>query len=220
MTERRRRLYGPLFSLTVAAAGACGVVVDVQKLQQGCVGDTSICCAEGEKYCDGECRSKKNPDYGCARGSAANPSCTPCAPPNAQAVCGLEGGCAIAACFTGFADCDNNANNGCEIDIYSDPKHCGTCTAPLCDDEIPNAETDCSIGTCRIRKCKSNYADCNRQDFDGCEVYKLTDALNCGGCTDPELLLPGATQADGGVLDDFRCAEGEDCINGHCQPAN
>jgi hypothetical protein len=37
------------------------------------------------------------------------------------------------ACAAGFADCNNNKlTDGCETNINTDPKHCGSCTAALC----------------------------------------------------------------------------------------
>ena len=31
------------------------------------------------------------------------------------------------SCGTGFADCDDDARNGCEVDLKSNPLHCGVC---------------------------------------------------------------------------------------------
>ncbi|MGH7272795.1 MAG: lectin-like domain-containing protein [Polyangiaceae bacterium] len=44
------------------------------------------------------------------------------------------------ACPTGFGDCDGNPANGCEVDLQTDPNHCGTCattcTSGLCGTSI------------------------------------------------------------------------------------
>ena len=49
-----------------------------------------------------------------------------CAPANATGSC-TAGSCALAACTAGFADCDQSAWNGCEVDLMTDPGSCGAC---------------------------------------------------------------------------------------------
>jgi len=38
-----------------------------------------------------------------------------------------SGVCGIAACTTGFGDCDNNVSTGCETDLRTSAAHCGAC---------------------------------------------------------------------------------------------
>jgi hypothetical protein len=196
--------WGPWLSLSAIAFAACGVAVDVDPLQEDRVGDRSVCCAEEEKYCDGACRSKTNPEYGCSRGTRANPSCTPCALLNASAVCDSVGECSIAACLPGFESCNGLQNDGCEIDVNNNPQYCGGCNAVHCDESIANAASDCSRGRCTIRRCNNGFKDCNGDDEDGCEIQTRSDDNHCGDCTTDE--------------EDFRCAEGERCFEFECVP--
>ena len=45
---------------------------------------------------------------------------------NATTAC-VGGTCAIGSCNAGWANCDNNAANGCEINITNDSRNCGNC---------------------------------------------------------------------------------------------
>ena len=50
---------------------------------------------------------------------------------NATSYCD-SGICVIDQCAPGFADCDGNPENGCEVDLSSDSNHCGGCNQ-ACD---------------------------------------------------------------------------------------
>jgi alpha-tubulin suppressor-like RCC1 family protein len=49
-----------------------------------------------------------------------------CSVANGDAGC-VAGACVAAACNAGFADCDANAANGCEVDVRGDVNNCGRC---------------------------------------------------------------------------------------------
>ena|ERR1700688_1240220 len=66
-------------------------------------------------------------------------------PMNGQASC-MAGQCGFASCNPGFADCNNDPSDGCEIDLQSDPNNCGTC-ANKC------AISQCVAGTCPAQGC-------------------------------------------------------------------
>ncbi len=59
--------------------------------------------------------------------------------------CGAQSVCTNAACVcqTGFADCDTNPANGCEVDTLTDAAHCGNCVTACDAGEI------CDNGTCQ-----------------------------------------------------------------------
>lgn len=75
-------------------------------------------------------------------------------------------------CTGGFDDCDDDADDGCETDLASDPENCGTC-GNICFNGL------CAGGGCA---CNEGFADCNGQGFDGCESEAATDPDNCGAC--------------------------------------
>ena len=54
------------------------------------------------------------------------------------------GKCGLGACVQGFTDCNNNLNDGCEVDLRSNAKNCGACgnacpqNAPFCTGGVCN----------------------------------------------------------------------------------
>ncbi len=103
------------------------------------------------------------------------------------AVCNL-GACDSSkmTCLEGYADCNQESYDGCEIHPADDPNHCGTCQN-ACD--LPNVEHHgCVEGSCAIIMCRDDpvnalvFADCNSSSEDGCEVNTHTDPEHCGGC--------------------------------------
>ena len=98
------------------------------------------------------------------------------------------------SCPAGRADCDGDANNGCETDIRTDTSNCGGC-GWNCNDATSAV---CAAGVCKLT-CAAHMADCNGEAQDGCETALLDDANNCGAC--------GNSCKGGG------------CTNGVCGPA-
>jgi hypothetical protein len=82
------------------------------------------------------------------------------------------------SCNTGFGNCDNNANNGCETSLTTDPAHCGSCTN-VCSSA--NGTPSCSSTGCSIG-CFSGFGNCDGQINNGCETNLNTSASNCGTC--------------------------------------
>ena len=54
----------------------------------------------------------------------------------------IQGSCAIQSCSFGFADCDGNPNNGCEVNTQTDSNNCGACGNKCTGGDI------CSFGSC------------------------------------------------------------------------
>jgi hypothetical protein len=102
-----------------------------------------------------------------------------CSLPHATARCS-NGTCVVAGCNQGFSDCDNRPENGCEVNLGSDPLNCGGC-ARSCPN-LANATVACINGSCAIGSCNTGFADCNNMPNDGCEVNTAGDARNCGAC--------------------------------------
>jgi hypothetical protein len=165
--------------MSVNHCGACNRVcpggANARALCAG--GICSLTCAAGYSDCDG------NSANGCEVNTQNNPShCGACGfmcprPANATATCNSSI-CGFA-CTAGYADCDGNSANGCEVNLLNTAAHCGacgrTCTAG------PNATATCNSGNC-TRSCLPGYADCNGDPNDGCEVNILTSNASCGGC--------------------------------------
>ncbi|HJL24002.1 MAG TPA: putative metal-binding motif-containing protein, partial [Polyangiaceae bacterium LLY-WYZ-15_(1-7)] len=82
-------------------------------------------------------------------------------------------------CVGGYADCNADPADGCEVLLPADPNHCGACFR-RCD--IPaNAEPTCVDASCGF-ECERGWEDCNGEVDDGCEVFVDGDATNCGSC--------------------------------------
>jgi alpha-tubulin suppressor-like RCC1 family protein len=61
----------------------------------------------------------------CAAGVCSGTPLT-CPGANATEACSA-GSCSILSCASGYADCDQQAADGCEVDITSSPANCGSC---------------------------------------------------------------------------------------------
>jgi hypothetical protein len=69
-------------------------------------------------------------------------TCGNCNIPNAKTKC-VNNMCAFDGCAVGFADCNNNLNDGCEVNITSDSNNCGQC-GMVC----PNNAKVCVASVC------------------------------------------------------------------------
>mgnify|MGYP006335934089 CR=1 FL=1 len=98
-----------------------------------------------------------------------------CALAHAHSVCNA-GECRIARCDEGYRDCDERADNGCEV-VASDPAHCLGCGRG-CD--MPHARATCLRGECRVGQCERGFADCDADRL-SCETRVDTDD-HCGAC--------------------------------------
>lgn len=74
------------------------------------------------------------------------------------------------ACANGFAHCaPANENTGCETNIRSDGKHCGSCTTD-CATTVKNAGgVTCNAGACGYGTCNLNFGDCDGDPKNGCD---------------------------------------------------
>jgi hypothetical protein len=158
--------------------GACG---------HGCstANGTSLCangvcgiasCNAGFGNCNG------NPADGCETNLNTVANCGACGHicslSNATPFC-ANGACGIAACNAGYADCDRNPANGCEVNLNTDVNNCGAC-GHACSRN--NATSHCAGGACLVDSCAPGYGNCNLSPSDGCETNLLSDPNNCGAC--------------------------------------
>ncbi len=162
----------------VSNCGACGRTCTVANASPACV--ASACaisaCTTGFGDCDA------NPANGCEvnltnTATSCGACGRACSLANATASC-ASGACAIASCNAGFANCDGNAANGCEVNLNTDPTRCGSCST-VCNSSGGSAT--CAAGVCGIT-CASGRGNCNMLASDGCEVDTNTTVTHCGMC--------------------------------------
>jgi hypothetical protein len=107
-----------------------------------------------------------------------------------------SGQCQLAACNVGFANCDNNPANGCEINVRTNLSNCGACGVTCF---VANGTPACSSGQCQVAACNAGFANCNGNAADGCEINTTSNVSHCGACNNP-------------------CPGGFSCSNGTCVP--
>lgn len=163
-----------------ANCGSCGNVCNVANGTAGCTGGNCniASCNSGFADCDTQyangCEVNKNTDVS---------NCGACGNVCASVANGTQGcaagTCVIAACNSGFANCDNVYADGCEINTNTNVNNCGNC-GNVCT--APNGTAACTAGTCSVASCNTGFANCNGNASDGCEVNINTNVSNCGGC--------------------------------------
>lgn len=137
-------------------------------------------CAAGFADCD------MMPGNGCEVNIGTVNNCGMCgnacpSGPNSTATC-TNGMCGLT-CTMGFADCNNNAADGCEVDLRTSTANCGTCGF-VCSGA--NAvSTACTNGQC-TPTCADGFGNCVKPAApmadDGCETVTANDVFNCGAC--------------------------------------
>lgn len=164
-------------------------------------------CATGQMLCNNACVSITDPLYGCG-----NPACTPCALGHASSACQGRT-CVVATCDPGFADCDKNPANGCEVDL-SKPASCGACnavcpaTSPIC---APMGQSfTCTTG-CMPNAPLLCGAEC---------VDPASSENHCGGCNNACPAVANATSECTGGQCTFTCSPGFNKCNGGCTVAS
>ncbi len=162
-------------------------------------------CRPGYGDCNGDlesdgCETRLNSDTHC--GGCGN-DCTATSAP----VCS-GGRCSAVVCpDPNTADC-NQDGLPCEVDLLTDPNHCGSCDLSCeLSTSTPHASPTlaCSDGHCEAQ-CDSGWADCNGDYRDGCET-SLTTLSDCGQCG-MGCAIANATPT---------CASGS-CRVDHCAP--
>ncbi|KAG0631969.1 hypothetical protein M758_1G294800 [Ceratodon purpureus] len=182
----------------VKNCGSCGNVCPVPLSNQfgtgvatctkGVCGHT-LTCATGFADCDGD------PSNGCELDVKSNVNnCGSCGSvcPTGQlgqlatctdGMCGLE-----STCAKDFEDCDSDPSNGCESDVRSDVKNCGSC-GKVCPVPLTNhgsGEATCTDGVCGYTlTCAKDWADCDGDPSNGCEIDLagiFSSIYNCGSC--------------------------------------
>ncbi|MEY4579881.1 MAG: hypothetical protein RL701_4584 [Pseudomonadota bacterium] len=162
------------------------------KCGQVCSGSTPYCaggkcstvmCDAGRGDCDGasqnSCETDLNEVQHCG---GCDVRCAEL--PHATAKC-AGGKCAIGGCAPGFADCDQDPSNGCEVNLNTQDD-CGACGRACL---VPQGEASCVQGECKLNKCRDGREDCNNNLSDGCET-DLRSPESCGTCDNSCTALP------------------------------
>jgi hypothetical protein len=166
----------------VANCGACAMPCPVlPHATPACVGGgcAIAACDPGFDDCDHSVYSGCEIDLG----SDVN-NCSTCgmkcpAVANGYPAC-VSGACVVGGCDAGYADCDGDVANGCEVNLANDDLNCGACQVKCAN--VPNGSPICSGFVCGIGACNTGFADCFGGAVNGCETDLTTDVNHCGTC--------------------------------------
>ncbi|MFO0604471.1 MAG: hypothetical protein U0324_14920 [Polyangiales bacterium] len=177
-------------------------------------GACAFTCEPGFADCNGSAEDGCETDLGASVGNCG--ACgRACAAPGGTAAC-VAGACAVAACNGGFADCDGNPANGCEVDTLRATSHCGGC-GRACPSP-PRGQAVCADGACAIASCFGGYADCDGDVANGCEADLERSTASCGACGRACVVPHGAASCTVGVCGVAACDAGFADCDGN--PAN
>jgi hypothetical protein len=145
-----------------------------------CVGSScaDAGCVAGYTDCDNNTVSN-----GCEINTAQDPSnCSACGHicptlPHSTAKCN-NSQCGFS-CSSGYADCDNDVDGGCESLLASDPANCGACGRAC---TLPHATSSCVASSCQMVACVGLWGNCDGTTTNGCEQDLSSDKRNCGTC--------------------------------------
>lgn len=176
--------------VTVENCGGCETTCDVGDVCAQAPGGSGYECLDSNRcpddteVCNDVCVDKQTNELHCG---ACDEECTQ--EPNATPSC--EGGACELACAEGYRSCNGDVpgtpgfDDGCEVNILTDPMHCGGCagTNTTCPSRA-NAETFCDDGICAFR-CMQDFLNCNETMSDGCETpIGKDDCYSCdNACT-------------------------------------
>ncbi len=176
-----------------------------KNLQNGCEQDLQTAlnaCGDCDKICshdnavsicnNGVCEMNANacyngydncdlkPENGCEVHLMSDPNncgacSTQCVYENAKPNC-ESGICLLGECYSGYDNCDNMTENGCEIDLMVDSNNCGGCEIKcssqyICDNK--DKCLSCESGICCIKGELSGDDNNGSDSVKCCEGYEL-----------------------------------------------
>ena len=150
---------------TNADTNNCGTCGTKCATTEACnAGTCGIKCDYPTKACSGVC---VNVDFDANNCGACGKKCD--SGPNGTAGC-TSSSC-VFTCSTGYGNCDDKASNGCEIDLKSDDKNCGTC-----------GKACTAYETCLSSKCECKTGNLRCPAVTGACTDVTSDPANCGAC--------------------------------------
>ncbi len=164
--------------------GVCGEDVDTDGVRLTCEFPLADCNTVAADGCETNLGSNAEHCGECGHD---------CSAPNAEASC-RTGECRLE-CDDGFADCNGDEEDGCEVELETDESNCGACGRE-CDDA--NGTTACTNGLCTLVSCSAGYGDCDEDPDNGCETVTHTSVEHCGECGAACSNSHGTTGCDGG----------------------
>lgn len=188
------------------SAGAC-----VPLLQNGstctsssqCLGGActgGVCansCPAGQTLCGSTCVNLQNDPNNCG-------FCNDVCKPNNDTPACVSGACSVLSCSPGFANCNNNAIDGCEVNTTNDPNNCGGCGIACISGQ--SCTNSACVGSPIGGPCSSNAACASNI----CDFVTSTCVGNL--CVDQR--KDGAeTDIDCGGGTCATCAVGQSCLN-------
>ena len=173
--------------------GTCGTeCVNNQGSSTCTAGSCILSCIVGWDDCDGLANT------GCETPLNTVSDCNACGElcdlNNAVELC-APGNCYLISCDSGYANCDGNDGNGCEININIDVNSCGAC-GTVCSNAHGN--TSCTSGLC-TPTCDSGWESCDGNQNNGCETHTQSDIDSCGACDTECVNSHGVTTCSAGT---------------------
>ena len=160
-----------------ASCTSLGFTTGTLACEPWCEFDASGCsgtpCSGGTVQCGGICT---NLSFDPANCNACGQVCS--SVPNGVTAC--AGGTCGFLCNSGYANCNQSAGDGCEVDLASNLNHCGTC-GTVCP-VPPGGSPACTGGVCGVGSCNPGLGDCDLNGANGCEADLSYDENNCGAC--------------------------------------
>jgi hypothetical protein len=206
----------------VSHCGACGRSCALANATPRCAdGACAVsACATGFGNCDAQSANGCEVDLRTALAHCGG--CDNACPARANAAPTCAAGACGFTCNAGFADCNNDPADGCEVELARSAAHCGRCGNTCAG--AANATGSCVSGACQ-RTCAPGFGDCDRDPTNGCEA-SLTSTAHCGACnnactggTPLCTAAGGATRCTSGCAsNELRC--GSACVDPQTSVAN
>ncbi|MCL4751383.1 MAG: hypothetical protein KJ015_14515 [Myxococcales bacterium] len=187
----------------ICVGGACEV--------SQCANGFEDCNADGSDGCETDLKNDATSCGTCGQS---------CALPNAKVSC-VQGQCQSSGCVEGFADCNQDPKDGCEVNLGADPTNCGAC-ANACPAPTGKSAV-CEAATCGVSNCAAPLADCDKDSSQSCETDLSKSTASCGFCGNGCAYANASAACQSGSCALGQCATGfgncDDNVANGCETA-